>query len=330
MDWVRFLFLFPLPPRVLQQTGSEFSVRQQSFSGFKSWCWCLEAVLWPGDLAEFPSSASMTSWSSFLHFTIHSFFDMVTENYLCTLRLNPSHIRLCATSQPCGLTWLYLHSHGHRAAVSHVSVSELQSWWLQSTFCTLLTARWHRVWPGSSHEGTCVAPGSLGKLKVGTFLPSGCVNVTTPDCGMPALPPVLVPAWWHGIISQLTCCWDTEFRVCHQKLALPEVRIVEGSLRRGWWVLQCSSREKLEVGWTCCWERKEEWDFATRGKWCGWSATSQFSVCSPICFDINTHSRAMSRHEDDAYPHTCDLWGFLLLFEEWAWCFNVLFGDSSI
>lgn len=36
----------------------------------------------------------------------------------------------------------------------------------------------------------------------------------------------------------------------------------------------------------------------------------------PICFDINTHSRAMSRHEDDAYPHTCDLQGLVLLFEE--------------
>lgn len=97
MDWVRFLFLslFPLPPRVLQQTGSEFSVRQWSHSGFKSWCWCLEAVLWLGDLAEFLSSGSMTSWSSFLHFTILSFFHMVIESYLCTLRFNPSHMRLC-------------------------------------------------------------------------------------------------------------------------------------------------------------------------------------------------------------------------------------------
>lgn len=73
VDWVRFLFLllFPLPPRVLQQTGSDFSVRQWSYSGFKSWC--LEAVLWPGDLAEFLSSGSVTSWCSFLHFTIPSF-----------------------------------------------------------------------------------------------------------------------------------------------------------------------------------------------------------------------------------------------------------------
>lgn len=34
----------------------------------------------------------------------------------------------------------------------------------------------------------------------------------------------------------------------------------------------------------------------------------------PICFDINTDSGAMSRHEDDAYPYTCDPQGLLLLF----------------
>lgn len=126
-------------------------------------------MLWPGDLAEFLSSGSMTSCSSFLHLTIFFFFDMVTKNYLCTLRFNPSHIRLCCVpALQADLTW---HSHTHRADISHISV-RADSWRALCVSCWQL-----HVWPGTSQEGM-FGPWLTWWVERGHF-PANSVNVTT-------------------------------------------------------------------------------------------------------------------------------------------------------
>lgn len=125
MDWERFLFvlLFPLPPRVLQQTGSEFSVRQWSHSGFKSWSWCLEAVLCPGtwlnSLAELPWPAGAVSCTSpSLLFLTWSLKIIYAPQDLTHPILD------CVTCQPCRLTWLYLHSHTHTKLTFHTCLCQ--------------------------------------------------------------------------------------------------------------------------------------------------------------------------------------------------------------
>lgn len=67
---------------------------------------------------------------------------------------------------------------------------------------------------------TTFAPGSLGQVDVGAFLPAAAWTWPPAATGTPALPPVLVPAWWHVVLSQLTCCWDTELP---SSLSLTEV-----------------------------------------------------------------------------------------------------------
>jgi len=38
-------------PRVMLYAGSEFGVKQYSYSRFESWFWCLKAVLLPRDMS---------------------------------------------------------------------------------------------------------------------------------------------------------------------------------------------------------------------------------------------------------------------------------------
>lgn len=160
------------------------------------WRQCCGLGTWLNSLAVVPWPAGAVSCTSpsllFLH--------MVIENYLCTLRFNPSHIRLCNVPALNADVTLFIFTH--RAGISHISLSELQSWWLKSPFCDLLTARWHHVWPGSSRGRMCLP---LALLVSWTWALS-CQQPNVPTCSHwdACTPPVLVPAWWHGVISQLT------------------------------------------------------------------------------------------------------------------------------
>lgn len=196
----------------------------------------------------------------------------------------------------------------------------------------------HSVWPAGSSMAPCVttlAPGWLSQLDVGALLPAAvgtsrawdaCTASRAGPCLMAqgSLPANLLlghRAAFQCVISD-TGYW---FESLH---LLPEVKHWGGEFKERRQSAGVLEQEKLEVGWMCCWDRKEEWDFAMRRKWCGGFATLQFSGSLPF---VLTYSRAMLRHEDSTYPHTCDLQGLLLLlFEEWTWCFNVLFGNSSI
>lgn len=104
-------------------------------------------------------------------------------------------------SQPWMLTWLYLYSHTELAF--HTSLCQscradgwralsVTCWQLDGTMCGQAAPR-----------GGCVCPWLSWWVERGHFPASSqmCPPAVT---GMPALPPVLVPAWWHGVISQLT------------------------------------------------------------------------------------------------------------------------------
>lgn len=156
----------------------------------------------------------MTSWSSFLHFPIPPFFfffDMVTENYLCTPRFNPSHFRLCYVLAMSSDLTLLIFTHTQSSHFTHTSV-RADGWRALSVTCWQLCV-W--AWP----LAPCVARQLPGGDAFGPWLtrwverghfPASSVNVTTSDTAMPALPPVLVPAWWHVLLSQLACSWHTE------------------------------------------------------------------------------------------------------------------------
>lgn len=188
---------------------------------------------------------------------------------------------------------------------------------VRSTFCNLVTARWQ--------GGDVFGPWRAGRADRGHFLASSCVNVTTSRHWDASTATVLSPADGMGLSLMLghRAAPESVTRNWHyQRRGLP----------RGVWGedSECSSREKLEVGWNVLLRQKRRMGFCNKEEvvW----LICHITVLSgpPICFDINTYSGAMSRHEDNTYPHTCDLQVLLLLFEEWAWCFNVLFGDSSI
>lgn len=98
---------------------------------------------------------------------------------------------------------------------------------VRSTFCNLVTARWRggRVWPLASWASWSWALPCQQLCERDHLQTLRCQHC---HCA--------VTCWWHGFISHVGT--QSCPRVCHQKLALPEARIAEGSLRRGQWVLE--------------------------------------------------------------------------------------------
>lgn len=127
----------------------------------------------------------------------------------------------CAMSRPRRLTWLYLYSHAYTrtklpfhirvrpAELTARGMFSLTSQQLRPGGCCW--ARRHHCWPSGSPKGNICASWLVSWFERGYVFAKQLahLNLTTSwqaAAGMSALPGFLVCAWWHEIISQLTCC----------------------------------------------------------------------------------------------------------------------------